>query len=55
MSAGPARQIAVPPEARALLATFVEHQNPIARALWAAIEPLHRRVVPAVLGRGARG
>ncbi|MCW3066086.1 MAG: hypothetical protein JWN32_3258 [Solirubrobacterales bacterium] len=37
-----------------LVATFVEQQNPIARAMWAAVAPRHRRVVPYLLERGAR-
>lgn len=37
-----------------LLATFVQHDNPIARAVWAGIEPLHRRVVPYVLEHRGR-
>jgi hypothetical protein len=34
-----------------LVATFVEQQNPIARAMWAAVAPRHRRVVPYLLAR----
>ena len=37
-----------------LLATFVQPGNPIARALWAGVEPTHRRIVPAVLARRGR-
>jgi hypothetical protein len=37
-----------------LLATFVQRGNPIARVLWASVEPMHQRVVPAVLGRRGR-
>ena len=33
------------------IATFLEHQNPAARALWATVEPAHRRIVPSVLVR----
>jgi hypothetical protein len=33
------------------IATFLEHQNPAARALWATVEPAHRRIVPRVLVR----
>lgn len=36
---------------RLLVATFVEQQNPVARAIWAAIGPKHRRVVPKLLRR----
>jgi hypothetical protein len=32
-----------------LVATFVQQQNPIARAMWAAVAPWHRQVVPHVL------
>jgi hypothetical protein len=32
-----------------LFATFVQHQNPIARATWAAITSRHRRVVAHLL------
>jgi hypothetical protein len=32
-----------------LFDTFVQHNNPVARAVWAAIEPTHERVVPAIL------
>jgi Protein of unknown function (DUF2867) len=46
-------ELLVKREPQALLfATFVQKQTPLARAVWAAIEPLHRRVVPRVL-RGA--
>jgi hypothetical protein len=37
-----------------LFATFVQQRNPVAKAIWAAVEPGHRRVVPHVLGRAAR-
>ena len=33
------------------IATFLEHRNPAARALWATVEPAHRRIVPRVLVR----
>jgi hypothetical protein len=32
-----------------LFATFVEHANPIARAIWAAVKPVHVPVVREVL------
>ena len=35
--------------------TFVQQRNPLAKALWAAIAPRHRRVVPYLLGRAAQG
>lgn len=35
-----------------LLATFVQQDNAVARAMWAGIEPVHLRVVPDLLARG---
>jgi hypothetical protein len=32
-----------------LFCTFVQRENAIARAVWAAVEPVHRQVVPLVL------
>jgi hypothetical protein len=32
-----------------LFATFVQHQNPIVRAAWAAVEPVHVQVVPRLI------
>jgi hypothetical protein len=37
-----------------LLATLVQQDNPIVRAVWAAVAPRHRQVVPSLLARGAR-
>lgn len=37
-----------------LVATFVQLENPIARAVWARVEPVHRRVVRYVLERAGR-
>jgi len=37
-----------------LVATFVQQQNPVARATWAAVAPRHRRVVPSLIERAAR-
>jgi hypothetical protein len=37
-----------------LFATFVHQGNPVVRAIWAAVEPVHVQVVPRVLGRVAR-
>jgi hypothetical protein len=34
---------------RLLFATFVQHENCIARAMWAAVEPVHRPIVRDVL------
>jgi hypothetical protein len=63
---GAVREVAVPRDVRAhsmlllrrqqrtlLVATFGELQNVIARAVWAGVEPLHRRVVPFVLEQRA--
>jgi hypothetical protein len=36
---------------RLLFATFVQHENPVARALWAGVEPVHGPVVRHVLAR----
>ncbi|MGI9184933.1 MAG: hypothetical protein ACR2GZ_08215 [Solirubrobacteraceae bacterium] len=36
-----------------LFATFVRQENPIARAVWAAVEPVHRPVVLYVLEHAA--
>jgi hypothetical protein len=35
-----------------LFATFVEHENACARAVWTGIEPVHKRIVPDLLARG---
>jgi hypothetical protein len=37
-----------------LVATFVQLENPIAPAVWAGVEPGHRRVVRYVLERAGR-
>ena len=37
-----------------LFATLVQHRNPLVRAVWAAVEPLHVQVVRRVLGRAGR-
>jgi hypothetical protein len=50
----PAELLFKPQQETLLFATFVQQQNPIARALWAAVAPRHRRVVPHLLGRAAR-
>jgi hypothetical protein len=36
-----------------LFATFVQHDNVIARAVWAAVEPVHMRVVRNILSHGS--
>ena len=36
------------------IATLIQQDNPVARSLWARVEPQHRRVVPHVLGQVAR-
>ena len=33
------------------IATFLEHRNPAARAVWTTVEPAHRRIVPRFLVR----
>ena len=38
-----------------LFATFVRHENAIARALWPGVIPLHQQVVRHVLGQAAGG
>jgi hypothetical protein len=37
-----------------LLDVFVQKNNPIARAVWAAIQPAHERIVPALLRQLSR-
>lgn len=37
-----------------LFATFVQHDNHIARAAWARVEPVHAPVVRYVLGQASR-
>ncbi len=37
-----------------LFATFVQKENPIAHAVWAAVDPLHRPVVRYVLEQASR-
>jgi hypothetical protein len=47
---GMAAELLVTRQKRAvLIATFLEHRNPAARALWATVERAHRRVVPRIL------
>jgi hypothetical protein len=38
-----------------LFCTFVQHDNAVARAVWAGVEPVHVPVVRRVLGHAARG
>jgi hypothetical protein len=38
-----------------LFATFVRHENALARALWPGVIPLHQQVVRYVLGQTGRG
>lgn len=40
--------------AQLLFDTFVQHGNPIARAVWAAIDPVHRPAARHVLTQAAR-
>jgi hypothetical protein len=37
-----------------LYATLLRQENPIARAVWAAVEPVHRPIVRYVLEQGSR-
>jgi hypothetical protein len=37
-----------------LFATFVQHQNAVARAMWAGVEPMHRPVVRYILEQASR-
>jgi hypothetical protein len=37
-----------------LVATFAQQENQIARAVWAGVEPVHRRVVRYLLERAGR-
>ena len=37
-----------------LFATFVQQENPIARAVWAGVTPVHRQVVRYVLEQASR-
>jgi hypothetical protein len=45
----PAELLLMRHERRLLFDTFVEHGNPIARAVWASVQPVHTRAVPWVL------
>ena len=52
---GMAGEIYLKREERALvLGTFVRHENPLARALWARVTPGHQRTVRHVLDQAAR-
>ena len=37
-----------------LFATFVQHDNPVARAVWAGVEPVHVPIVRRVLEHAAQ-
>jgi hypothetical protein len=37
-----------------LFSTFVEQDNPLARSVWRAVEPLHRPIVRRILEQGTR-
>ena len=41
-------------EHRLLYATLLQQQNPIARAVWAGVAPIHRPIVRYVLDQGSR-
>jgi Protein of unknown function (DUF2867) len=45
----PAELLLMRHERRLLFDTFVEQDNPIARAVWASVQPVHTRAVPWVL------
>jgi hypothetical protein len=45
----PAELLLGPREGALLFAVFVEHQNPMMRAIWAAAGPPHRRIVHDLL------
>jgi hypothetical protein len=49
----PAELLFKPQPDTLLFATFVRHENVLARALWAAIAPRHLRIVPRLLERAA--
>jgi hypothetical protein len=50
----PAELLFKPERDKLLFATFVQQGNPLVRAMWAVVMPLHVQVVPRVLGRAAR-
>lgn len=37
-----------------LVATLVQQQNPVARAIWVGVEPVHVRIVPRLVARALR-
>jgi hypothetical protein len=41
-------------ESSLVMATFMQHDNAFARALWSVVAPRHQRVVPYVLGQVRR-
>jgi hypothetical protein len=49
----PAELLFKPEEGRLLFATLVRHENLATKAVWAAVEPRHRRIVPRLLGEAA--
>ncbi len=50
----PAELLFKPQRHTLLFATFVQQQNPLVRAVWRGVEPLHRQVVTYLLNRAAR-
>ena len=50
----PAELLFEPHQEALLFATFVQQENPLARAVWAPVGPYHRQVVPRILERAAR-
>jgi hypothetical protein len=47
----PAELLFKPQEHALLFATFVQHGNPLVRAVWAGTKPVHQQVVRQVLER----
>jgi hypothetical protein len=50
----PAELLFRPQQDSLLFATFVQHRNPMVRAIWAGVAPHHVRVVPFLLEQAAR-
>ena len=51
----PAELLFKPEQHTLLFGTFVQQQNPIVRGLWAAVIPVHQRVVRQLLEHTADG
>jgi hypothetical protein len=50
---GTAHFVLVLESSRALLTNFVRYEKPAARPVWSAVQPLHHRIVPYLLGHAA--